>query len=156
MCAEACVVHGGAVCETVRTRSRNQEQPEGGVPVPLSEDEQRIFSDIAQSLNESDPELVRELGSTTLYSYARRNILWATAGFLFGAVLLVLLLSVNVVASFFGVVVMFVAALIIVRNARVVGRAGIEDMAKTLKAGNLRGYLGSSRGETPPESDEAE
>ncbi len=124
--------------------------------MPLSEDEQRIFSDIAQSLNESDPELVKELGSTTLYSYARRNILWATAGFLFGAVLLVLLLSVNVVAAFFGVVVMFVAALVIVRNARVVGRAGMEDMAKTLKGGNLRGYLGSARRDAPPEGDETQ
>ena len=124
--------------------------------MPLSEDEQRIFSDIAQSLNESDPELVRELGSTTLYSYARRNILWATAGFLFGAALLVLLLSVNEVAAFVGVVVMFITALVIVRNARVVGRAGMEDMAKTLKAGNLRGYLGTPRRSAPPEGDEAE
>lgn len=124
--------------------------------MPLSEDEQRIFSDIAQSLNESDPELVRELGSTTLYSYARRNILWATAGFIFGAVLLVLLLSVHVAAAFVGVVVMFVTALVIVRNARVIGRAGIEDMAKTLKSGNLRGYLGTNRRQAPPEGDEAE
>lgn len=124
--------------------------------MPLSEDEQRIFSDIAQSLNESDPELVKELGSTTLYSYARRNILWACAGFVFGAVLLVLLLSVNVVASFAGVVIMFGTALVIVRNARVVGRAGIEDMAKTLKAGNLRGYLGNPRRQAPPEGDESE
>ena len=124
--------------------------------MPLSEDEQRIFSDIAQSLNESDPELVRELGSTTLYSYARRNILWATAGFVLGAVLLVLLLSVNVAAAFVGVVVMFVTARVIVRNARVVGRAGIEDMAKTLKAGSLRGYLGTPRRQAPPEGDESE
>lgn len=113
--------------------------------MPLSEDEKRIFSDIAQSLNESDPELVRELGSTTLYTYARRNILWATAGFLFGAVLLVLLLSVHPLAAFVGFLLMFGTALIIVRNARVVGRAGFQDMTQAIRSGSLRGYVRPSR-----------
>ncbi len=121
--------------------------------MPLSEDEQRIFSDIAQSLNETDPELVRELGAKTLYTYARRNILWATAGFLVGAVLLVLLLSVHFVAAFVGFLVMFGASLVIVRNTRVIGRAGIEDVTQALRTGSFRGYLGSQR-RTDVETDE--
>ena len=42
------------------------------VDVPLSEDEQRILSEIEQQLYESDPALAREVGSTTVYTAAFR------------------------------------------------------------------------------------
>ena len=61
--------------------------------VPLSEDEQRILSEIEQQLYESDPELAREVGSTTVYTHASRNLRWAVVGFIIGLAVMVLTLS---------------------------------------------------------------
>ena len=42
--------------------------------MPLSEDEQRILQEIEQQLYASDPELAREVSSTTVYRHAGRNL----------------------------------------------------------------------------------
>ena len=51
--------------------------------VPLSEDEQRILSEIEEQLYESDPDLVREVTSKTIYSHAFRNLRFAALLFVF-------------------------------------------------------------------------
>ncbi len=48
------------------------------IAVPLSEDEQRILSEIEDQLYETDPALAKEVGSTTVYSHASRNLRWAS------------------------------------------------------------------------------
>ena len=63
--------------------------------MPLSEDEQRILSEIESHLYESDPELAREVAETTVYTHAFRNIKWAGLGLLVGIVIMVWLLSVS-------------------------------------------------------------
>ncbi|HYX44684.1 MAG TPA: DUF3040 domain-containing protein, partial [Acidimicrobiales bacterium] len=57
--------------------------------MPLSEDEQRILHEIEQQFYESDPAFAREVGKTTLYRHAGRNLKWAALGFICGFVLLV-------------------------------------------------------------------
>ena len=57
--------------------------------MPLSEDEQRILQEIEQQLYASDPELAREVSSTTVYRHAGRNLKWAALGFAAGVVLMV-------------------------------------------------------------------
>ena len=42
--------------------------------MPLSEDEQRILSEIEDHLYESDPSLAREVAQTTIYTHAFRNL----------------------------------------------------------------------------------
>ena len=116
---------------------------DGGDGVPLSEDEQRILSEIESHLYESDPELAREVAETTVYTHAFRNIRWAALGLLVGAVLMVWLLSVSYFLSFGGFLVMLVALLFIERNARRVGRAGIGQMTQTMRGGGLRNAVGS-------------
>ena len=49
--------------------------------MPLSEDEQRILQEIEQQFYEHDPALAGEIGSTTLYKHAGRNLKWAALGF---------------------------------------------------------------------------
>jgi len=68
--------------------------------VPLSEDEQRILTEIEQHLYESDPKLVHDVSKTTVYTHAFRNMKWATLGFIAGVVLMVALLSVSYIVSF--------------------------------------------------------
>ena len=52
-----------------------------GGRVPLSEDEQRILSEIEAKLYESDPALARDIADTTIYTHAYRNLKWALLGF---------------------------------------------------------------------------
>ena len=69
--------------------------PEGGAPVPLSEDEQRILTEIEHQLRASDPHLARQVGETTVYSDPLRRTRLALAGVIVGLALLVGLLLVS-------------------------------------------------------------
>ena len=98
--------------------------------VPLSEDEQRILSEIEQRLYESDPQLVREVSSTTVYTHAIRSMKWATVGFVLGIAILLVTLSISFVLAFVGFLVMLASALVFERNARHMGKAGIQQMSR--------------------------
>ena len=111
--------------------------------MPLSEDEQRILSEIEEHLYESDPDLVREVGSYTVYSHAFRNLKWAVLLFVVGLVFLVFALSIHVFLAFAGFVVMLSAAIWAERNARRLGRAGWEQMTRNMRASGVRDFFGS-------------
>ena len=96
--------------------------------VPLSEDEQRILHQIEQQFYETDPDFARSVSQTTLYRHAFRNIKWGVLLFCGGVVMLLLTLSVHFLLAFVGVLIMLVALIFIERNARKLGRAGMEQM----------------------------
>jgi hypothetical protein len=104
--------------------------------VPLSEDEQRILSEIEQRLYESDPQLAREVSSTTVYTHAIRGMKWSTLGFVVGIVLLLITLSVSYVFAFGAFLVMLGAALAFERNARQLGRAGMQQLTQRRARGS--------------------
>lgn len=113
--------------------------------MPLSEDEERILKDIEREFYENDPGLAREVGETTLYRHAWRNIKLSLVGFVVGLIALVVFLSVSYLFAFGGFLVMLGCALVIERNARKMGRAGLESVTKRMRSGNgLREVLGSS------------
>lgn len=112
--------------------------------MPLSEDEQRILSEIEQQLYESDPALARDIADTTIYSHAYRNLKWAVLTFVLGVVMLIGTLATSFILAFGGFVVMLVSALAIERNVRKMGRAGIDQMTANMKAAGLRDAFGSA------------
>ena len=112
--------------------------------MPLSEDEQRILSEIESHLYESDPELAREVAETTVYTHAFRNIKWAALGLLVGAALMIWLLSVSYFLSFGGFLVMLISLLFLERNARRVGKAGLGQMTQSMRGGGLRHVVGGA------------
>ncbi len=112
--------------------------------MPLSEDEQRILSEIEQQLYESDPELAREVGSTTVYSHASRNLRWAVFGFVVGLVVMILTLTVSFWLAFVGFAIMLGAALYFEQNARRLGRAGLQQISQSMRSGGLRNMLGGN------------
>ncbi len=113
--------------------------------MPLSEDEERILKDIEREFYENDPAFAREVGETTLYRHAWRNIKLSLVGFVAGLAALVLTLSTSYLLAFGGFLVMLACALVIERNARKMGKAGLESVTKRLNGGNgLREYLGNS------------
>ncbi len=112
--------------------------------MPLSEDEQRILHEIEQQLYETDPGLAREVGSTTVYTHAFRNLKWATFAFILGAGLLLMALSVHYVLAFGAFLVMFASAMFFERNARRLGRVGLEQMTQNMRGAGVRDYFGSA------------
>lgn len=113
-------------------------------PVPLSEDEQRILLEIEQRLTEESPDLVREVASTTVYTHALRNLKLASALFVLGVVVMLWLLGQHPVLAFGGFLIMLVAAVIFERNARRLGKAGVQQMTQNLRGNTVKDYFGST------------
>jgi hypothetical protein len=114
--------------------------------VPLSEDEQRILHEIEQQFYETDPDLAHAVGSTSLYRHAFRRIKYATLTFVLGiGVLVWALISLGYIAAFGGFLIMFGSVLWFERNARKLGRAGLQQMTSSMRAAGLRDTLGNTR-----------
>jgi len=109
--------------------------------MPLSEDEQRILSEIENQLRETDPELADQVSKTTVYRDAFGKLRWAIVAFILCLALSVLLLSVNWLLAFVGFLGMFATALFIERNLRRVGRAGMQEATQAIRRNSLRDYI---------------
>jgi hypothetical protein len=112
--------------------------------VPLSEDEDRNLPEIAQRFYEDDPTFAREVSETTLYRHTVRRMKWSVVGLVAGAAFLVFTLSTSFWLSFAGFLLMLVSALVFERNLRKLGRAGLEQLTRTVKANGVRDALGGA------------
>ncbi len=113
--------------------------------MPLSEEEQRILSEIEQQLYASDPQLAREIKDSTLYRHAYRNLRWAALGFLAGTVVMLGTLHLSFWFAFVGFLLMLASALFFERNARRLGRAGFDQLTSQVRTAGIRDSLGGSR-----------
>jgi hypothetical protein len=111
--------------------------------VPLSEDEQRILHEIERQFYEQDPAFARQVGSTTVYSHAGRNLKWAAAGFAVGLVVMLFSFATSLVLGVIGFGVMFACAVVFERNLRRMGKAGWSSL--TVPGGGLKSSFGSAR-----------
>ncbi|MFT7646325.1 MAG: hypothetical protein ACI8Y4_001059 [Candidatus Poriferisodalaceae bacterium] len=102
--------------------------------MPLSENEQKILSQIEKDFYDSDPEFAREVGETTLYRHAFRNVKSAAAFGVLGVVGLIAALQIHYLLAFVAFLVVFGSTIVIERNLRKMGRAGLQQVA-----GNMRG-----------------
>jgi Protein of unknown function (DUF3040) len=112
--------------------------------VPLSEDEERILQEIAQRFYEDDPSFAREVSETTLYRHTVRRMKWSVVGLVVGAAFLVVALSTSYLLSFAGFLVMLACALVFERNLRKLGRAGLDQLTRTVRANGVREALGGA------------
>lgn len=112
--------------------------------MPLSEEEQRILSEIEQQFYASDPALAREIADSTLYRHAARNLKWSAVGFVVGAAFLVGTLHISPWLALVGFIAMLGATLSIERNARRLGRAGFDQLTAAGRTAGLRDALGST------------
>ena len=108
--------------------------------MPLSEDEQRILQEIERSFYDNDPAFAREVSTKTLYRHAGRNLKWATLGFVVGLAILVVSFAQSLVVGFIGFLVMLGSAFVFERNARKMGKAGLQSVSQ--RTGNLSEMLG--------------
>lgn len=112
--------------------------------MPLSEDEQRILQEIEQQLRQSDPALARDIADTTVYTHAYRNLKWSLLGLVLGLAFLLFALATSFWLAFAGFLVMLVSALAVERNARKLGKAGVQQITRSMRASGLRDALGNA------------
>ena len=113
--------------------------------MPLSEDEQRILHQIEQQFYASDPAFADELENHSVYAHCLRQMRWAGVAFVAGLVVLIAALITNTsfLVAFLGFVLMLAATLWFERSFRKMGRAGMQQLSRSLKAGSVREYLGT-------------
>lgn len=114
--------------------------------MPLSEDEERILSEIAQQFYADDPEFARDVEQSSFYRYAIRRLKWSGAGFVAGVVFLVATLSTSFLLAFAGFLLMLGCALYFERNLRKLGKVGLDHVTRSIKSSHLRDSLGGARG----------
>lgn len=102
--------------------------------MPLSEDEQRILHEIERSFYESDREFYDKVSSETVYRHAGRKCKWAAVGFVAGLALLVVSFASSLWLGFLGFLIMLSCAIIFQANARLMGKAGWEQVSASIKA----------------------
>jgi Protein of unknown function (DUF3040) len=112
--------------------------------MPLSEDEQRILREIEANLSVTDPKLVQQVSDTTLYRHSARLIKWSVLGFVGGLVLLLLTFTTRLWLGVLGFLIMLFCLLVIERNARKIGRAGLESLTGNIRGGALKGMFGNA------------
>ena len=110
--------------------------------MPLSEDEQRILHEIERQFYEDDPAFARQVGSTTVYSHAARNLKWAGVGFAAGLVLMIVSFASSLVLGIVGFGVMLACAVVFERNLRRMGRASLHSF--NLPGSGLRQSFGDA------------
>jgi len=113
--------------------------------MPLSEEEQRILSQIEQQFYESDPAFSQRVSQTTLYRHAVRRVVLSVGLLIAGLAFLVATLQVHFAVAFVGFLIMLVAAFVIEKNLRTMGKAGLEQVSANLRTGR--------RGPSGPTSD---
>lgn len=125
--------------------------------MPLSEDEQRILTEIEHQLRASDPDLARQVGETTVYSAPLRRTRLAVLGLVAGLALTVLLLfAANAYLAFVvGFGLMLTSAFYLERNIRHLGRVGLDQLANTVRSSGVRDMFGTgAERDSSPDADE--
>lgn len=110
--------------------------------MPLSDEELRILGEIEANLSATDPGLVQQVSETTLYRHAARVIRWAAIGFVGGLVLLLFTYQTFLLAGAIGFFVMLGCLLVIERNVRKLGKAGIQSLTGSRASGSVAGLIG--------------
>ena len=112
--------------------------------MPLSEDEQRILTQIEQQLYQDDPGLAHEVSSTTVFSHGFKHIRLAALGFVIGLAVLLGTLSISYWLSFVGFLIMLMSAWYGEKNLRRVGRAGLQQVTGNARGSSGRGFFGDA------------
>jgi len=100
--------------------------------VPLSDEEQRILREIEAQL-QTDEKFANAVSSAGLYRHSARRVWWALVGVIVSLVAVVASLQIHFLIAFAAFVVMMGFTLVIERQVRLIGRAGVQDLAQTIR-----------------------
>ena len=100
--------------------------------MPLSDEEQRILRGIEEQL-QTDERFAQAVSSSGLYLHSAKTVRWAVLGVVVGLLVMVISLQIHFVVSFAGFMIMLMSALSIERQVRLMGKAGVQDIAQSLR-----------------------
>jgi hypothetical protein len=93
--------------------------------MPLSEHEQKILTELEESLLKQDPRFAKSVTRTSVDALARRGLYCAVGGFIIGVLVTLVFFTESILLGLVGVMMMMVSAFAIERNARLVVRASL-------------------------------
>ena len=105
--------------------------------MPLSDDENRILREIEESLK-ADESFAQKVSSSGLYMHAARTVKRATAGLVVSLAVMVVLLQVHFLLAFVAFVGMLSLLLVIEKQLRLMGRAGVQDLSQSFRRPRVR------------------
>ena len=100
--------------------------------MPLSDDEQRILREIEAQLK-TDEKFAHAVSSSGLYRHSARRVWWSLLGMVVSLVAVVASLQIHFLVAFVAFIAMLGCALVIERQLRLIGRAGVQDIAQTMR-----------------------
>jgi hypothetical protein len=115
------------------------------VSVPLSEHEQRVLQELEQALYQQDPAFADRVRSESVYRFAGRYLKWSIAGFVAGLAVMLYFFTTSVFVGFLGVLIMFASLVTFWTNIRRMGKAGWEDIGRSLRADGISHALSDTR-----------
>jgi hypothetical protein len=111
--------------------------------MPLSEHEQRVLAELEESLTRLDPQLAKSAHDKNVYVHAGRRVRQSIVGFVAGLIVLVLYFSRNIWLGLLGVAVMFLSAILLERNVRLLGKASWRDVTRRAAADDVVAPVGA-------------
>ena len=114
--------------------------------MPLSEHEQRVLHELEQALYQQDPAFADRVRSESVYRYAGRYLKWSVLGFVVGLAVMLAFFTTSVFLGFVGVLIMFGSLVTFWTNVRRMGKAGWEDLGRSLRAQGVSNALHDTRG----------
>ena len=113
--------------------------------MPLSEHEQRVLQELEQALYQQDPAFADRVRSETVYRHAGRYLKWSVLGFVVGLAVMITFFTTSVALGFLGVLIMFASLVTFWTNLRRMGKAGLEDIGRSLRAEGIGNALNDGR-----------
>ena len=110
--------------------------------MPLSEHEQRILDQLEESLSKQDPHFAKNVRESNVYAHGGRRVRWGIAGFIAGLLILLLFFSNSIALGLVGVAMMFISAVVVERNVRLLGRASWQDLTRSAQGDDARANYG--------------
>lgn len=101
--------------------------------MPLSDEEQRILSQIERQFYENDPALAEQMATTTVYTDSLRRIKWAILLFVAGFAAILASLAFSIALAAIGFLVMLGSSLMLEHHIRKVGRTGLADLTGRMR-----------------------
>jgi tetrahydromethanopterin S-methyltransferase subunit B len=111
--------------------------------MPLSEHEQRVLAELEESLTRQDPHLAKTAHTKNVYVHAGRRVRRSILGFVVGLVVLVSFFSRNIWLGLLGVAIMFLSAIMLERNVRLLGKASWRDATRRAAADDVVAPVGT-------------
>jgi tetrahydromethanopterin S-methyltransferase subunit B len=116
-----------------------------GAGLPLSEHEQRVLQELEQALVQEDPAFANRVRSENIYRYAGRYLKWSILGFVVGLTVMLVFFTTSVAVGFVGVLIMFASLVVFWTNLHRMGKAGLEDIGRSLRKDGIGNALNDTR-----------